>query len=330
MKPVSPPKFPGPSAPKPSLSDSDKGALENLNRRLAVIRDRVRGVAEGLSTGLYLFGPPGSSKTFTIRNTLESLNVPNQYVIGHLTPMGLFDLIAQNDDRILVLDDVSQILGQATSIQILLAALGQPDDKGARVVRYKRRGHEEKVHFSGGIICVSNLELQKSALLQALKSRLHYLCYDPSDEEIAALMRQIAMHGWPQNKPTLTPDECLEVTEYLIAESKRLTSRLDIRNLVDKGFPDFFQHRCGHTETHWKDLVTTTLEEGVRNLRHSSSPIPKSRTNQKEEEYRVIRQILEEFQSPQERLTAWNARTKGKSSRAFYRRCKELGTEHSL
>src|SRR5689334_10322255 len=69
-------------------------ALQKLNRRLAVIRDRVRGVAFRHHPGFYLFGRPGTSKTFTVRTTLSGLGIPYHYHDGHLTPMGLFDLLA--------------------------------------------------------------------------------------------------------------------------------------------------------------------------------------------------------------------------------------------
>lgn len=44
------------------------------------------------------------------------------------------------------------------------------------------------MRFTGGIICVSNLKLHTAPLLQALKSRVHYLGIDPTDEEMAALI----------------------------------------------------------------------------------------------------------------------------------------------
>jgi len=74
--------------------------------------------------------------------------------------MGLFDLLAQYHDRVIVLDDVSEILANRIALQILLAALGnQPNATGVRSVKYRRQGHDETVRFTGGIILISNLEL---------------------------------------------------------------------------------------------------------------------------------------------------------------------------
>ena len=88
---------------------------------------------------------------------------------------------------------MSAILSNAIALQILMAALGnQPNYTGERVVTYGRQGQYTPVRFTGGIIIISNLELHATPLMEALKSRVHYLNYDPTDEQIAALMRAIA------------------------------------------------------------------------------------------------------------------------------------------
>src|SRR5947209_7177931 len=111
---------------------------EDLHQLQAVVRDRVRGVAYGHSTGFYLAGRPGSGKTHVVRRTLEGTDKPYVYHDGHLTPLGLFELLCQQRDRVVVLDDVSSIFSQPVALQILLAALGrQPGAAGGRVVSYR-------------------------------------------------------------------------------------------------------------------------------------------------------------------------------------------------
>lgn len=294
--------------------------LEELNRRQAVIRDRVRGVALGHHTGFYLFGRPGTAKTYTVRKTLEKEGCPCHYHDGHLTPMGLFDLLAEQHDRVIVLDDVAELFQQRIALQILLAALGhQPDETGARVVKYRRQGSDTTIHFTGGIIMISNLELYPGGVLEALKSRVQYLCYNPSDDQIAAMMRSIAAQGWR----TLTLDERLEVTDFLIAEAQRIGCHLDLRLLVDKAFPDYLQYQNGDTETHWKDLIRTTLEERLVELRYAA-PAKGGRKEAKKQEQGLVRELLTQHQTKEDRIAAWQAET-GKSERAFYRRLDEIG-----
>lgn len=95
---------------------SEQTAYESLQLRLKVVTDRVRAVVAGRSNGIYLFGRPGTSKTFTVRSTLEALGAPHEYEAGRLTPIGLFELIAEHPNKILVLDDVSSIFDSSTAV----------------------------------------------------------------------------------------------------------------------------------------------------------------------------------------------------------------------
>jgi len=303
-------------------------ALHELDRRLAVVRDRVRGVALGHHPGFYLFGRPGTSKTYIVRTTLNRLGVPYYYHDGHLTPMGLFDLLAEYHDRVILLDDVSSLFEQRVSLQILLAALGNPpgDSACGRVIKYRRQGRQQIVKFTGGVIGISNLALHPAPLLQALKSRVHYMHYDPTDEQLAALMLTIAAQGWPAERPRLTPAQCREVATFLIDESRRLGSRLDLRLLVDKAFPDYLQHHNGDTEVHWRDLVTATLEEQLVELRYTPALRPIARQERKAFEQQLVQRLLIEHPTTQARLAAWHEHT-GKSARALYRRLREINGE---
>jgi hypothetical protein len=66
---------------------------DELMRQIKIVKDRVRGVVKGTYNGLYLYGRPGTSKSFSICSTLDTLGVKYEYSNGHLTPIGLFDLI---------------------------------------------------------------------------------------------------------------------------------------------------------------------------------------------------------------------------------------------
>ena len=298
------------------------GSLAELQQRLKVIRDRVVGVALRQHTGFYLFGRPGTSKTYTVRTTLDQMGTQYAYHSGHLTDLGLFDLLRENHDRIVLLDDVSSIFKHKVALQILLAALGnQPSDRGVRIVKYKRRGLEETIRFTGGILAISNLELHAEPVMEALKSRVNYLKYDPTAQQIEAMMLEIASKGWTTPVGTMTPDECREVAEFLIAESHRLSVRPDMRNLVDKAFPDYLQCRTKMAETHWKDLIRTTLEEQLVELKHTPELVSRDATKRREQI--IARSISNEYPDRVSRLMKWQEVT-GKSERAFYRRLEEI------
>lgn len=274
--------------------------------------------------GFYVYGRAGTSKTHTVRTTLESIGTKYEYHSGHLTPIGLFELLETHHDRVIVLDDVSSIFKDKVALQILLAALGtQAAGSACRVIKYKRKASDQRIRFTGGIIAISNLELHGDGVLTALKSRVNYLKYDPTDEQMEAMIREVAAKGWTGKGEAMQSQECLQVADFLIAESHRLNIRLDMRNLVDKGYPDFLQHRNGHSETHWKDLIRTTLEEQLVDLQHTAAESG-TREETKRKEQMIAKTLAAEYPDRASRVAKWIELT-GKTQRAMYRRLVEVG-----
>jgi hypothetical protein len=302
------------------IIDSRGTLLAELNRRQAIVRDYVRGVARQYATGLYLFGRPGTAKTYTVTKVLDE-DVREIYVYqrGHLTPMGLFELIAENAEEVIVLDDLGAVLKSDVALQILLSALEHPTARDrSRVVKYRRQGREERAVFQGGIICISNKELHDDELLGAFKSRVHTLNYDPTDAQLGALMLDIADRA----TSPMTAETAREVCHYLIGEMLRLGCPFDLRLLVNKAFPDYQQWKDGETESDWRDLITASIEEHLVAVRHGTET-PVSREAQKAGEHEIIREIVSSHEDREGRVRAWVQWT-GKSERAFYRRLAEL------
>jgi hypothetical protein len=295
-------------------------------RRLAIIRDFVRGVTRQYATGLYLYGRPGTGKTSTVRALIEG-QIKEIYIYqrGQVTPMGLFEIIAANPDNLIVLDDVGAVLKSDVGLQILLSALDRPRSRdGSRVVKYRRRGREHRVDLRGGIICISNRRLHEDEMLDAFKSRVHTLNYNPSDAQLGADMLDFADGGWPGDSttPNISPDTAREVTHYLIQEMLRLSCPFDLRLLFDKAFPTYGQWRDGETESDWRDLITASIEEHLIAVRHAGES-PVARETRREEEHAIVEAIVRDYPSRDERVRAWAERT-GKSERAFYRCLAEL------
>jgi hypothetical protein len=308
------------------IIDNRGALLAEFKGRQGIVRDYVRGVARQYSTGLYLFGRPGTAKTHTVKATLEKeIQELYTYQRGHLTPMGLFELIGEHRDEVIVLDDLTAVLDSDVALQILLSALEHPapgDRTRCRVVKYKRQGHEERVSFRGGIVCISNRELHDDELLGAFKSRVHTLNYDPSDAQLGALMLGIAELGWPNTgRPEISAEEARTVAHFLIGEMLRLGCRFDLRLFVNKALPDYQQWKDDEAESDWRDLVTASIEEHLVSVRHTDER--PSRAERKQDEHALLREILGEHESREERVRAWSERT-GKSERAFYRRLAEM------
>ncbi len=293
---------------------------EELMKQIMIVKDRVRGVVHGHNSGLYLHGRPGTSKTFTVRSTLETLGAGYVFSNGHLTPIGLYDLIAENRDRVIVLDDLSQIFNEPIALQLLLAALGNPHDgSNVRTVKYKTAKGAKEVPFAGGVIGISNLPLDghHHEVLAALRDRAYVINYEPSDEHIIALIHKLSekdVNGVP-------PKKAQTVATFLIAECKARGIHPSVRLYVDKAIPDFKLCEAGQSETHWKDLIVSNLEQQLIELKHPTNDL--SRAEQTEAERRVVLDILKTATTKAERLQAWHGRT-GKSQPTFYRHFKEL------
>ena len=175
-----------------------KDPYSDLMLQLKVVKDRVRGVVSRTSNGFYLHGGPGTSKTYTVCKTLETLAVNYSYSSGHLTAMGLFSLLEQHSHSIIVLDDVSSIFREPKALQILLAALGnRHDETGARPVRYTTANKDLTIQFSGAIICISNLPLDghHNEVMKALIDRVNVINYEPTEEQVISLIEHLAAKG---------------------------------------------------------------------------------------------------------------------------------------
>ncbi len=303
-----------------------KTALEELLNQQTIIKDRIRAVIYKQANGFYLHGRPGSSKTYMVRTILEQFNVPHGYASGHLTPIGFFDLLSENSDRVLVLDDVSSLFNQAIALQLLLAALGTSHDGSrTRKVRHKTAKGDQIVHFSGSIVAISNLPLagHNKQVMEALNDRIYVVNYDPSDEQLLAQIQKIALTG-PRG---VNPKDALMVADFLSKESKALGVRPSIRLFIDKALVDFQLWKVGKTEADWKDLIRSSLEQQATGLRHETRDL--SRADQVDSERRIALSIYLEHEDRQTRLAAWSEKT-GKGQSAFYRRLDELKKDGQL
>jgi len=283
--------------------------VQEFEAKLQLIRDRVGSASGGYKTGVYIVGRPGTSKTFTVRQELEHLDRPWVIKNARMTPMGLFDFLANHPEHVIVLDDITSLFKNEQALQILLAALdGQPGEP--RLVTYKSKDKDERIWFTGSIIAISNIPLRHDPLARALGSRIVMLEHEPIDEEIAAFIRYLASQGYED----MQREECLEVAEFLISETRAMDQRLDLRHLT-KAWQDYQQVKQGDALTSWQDLVRSSLQKQI------TEPV---RLTSKKEDIEVQRQLVSELMEkfPNDRhsqLAEWPH-----SQSLFYLRRKEV------
>jgi hypothetical protein len=302
-----------------NVGSDDARPLATLEQKLQLIRDRTRGVAEGYANGMYLWGEGGTSKSFTVEETLKTIGKPYKLSNSRLTAKGLFELLDEHPDVVHVLEDVETLLGDKNAAGVLRSALwGQEgkDGRQERLVCWHIAGKRREVVFTGGVIMVADCPMDDLPQIRALKTRIPCVRYQATQEEVAALMRKIAAQGHRHGDYWLPPESCLEVAEEVIARSQRVQRNLDLRLLVNTS-KDRLQWENGAAATHWLDLLESRLRERVLPAGKRNG----SRAATKDNELALARGIAR--LPPQERLLAWRRATR-KSQAALYRRLAEL------
>ncbi len=96
---------------------------------------------------------------------------------------------------------------------------------------------------------------------------------------------------------------------------------------MDKAIVDFRLWKSGKSETHWQDLIRSTLQQQTVELTHGVRDL--SRAEAIEAERRIAQSIYLQNDGRKERIAAWVEKT-GKGQSAFYRRIDELKKEGKL
>ena len=312
----------------PDLQRRDRELLAGLERKLQVLRDRVAGVAKGYQAGCVITGRGGTSKSYTIIETLEGLGVPYRLLNTHLTPRGLFDELTLSPSAIHVIEDAEEVLHNRGSLSLLRSATWGSrrgrEGRLERLITWSVHGSHREVTFDGGVILVSNRNLSEMPEAKALTTRIPCVDLPVTDPEIAALMRSAALKGYRIANNFLASEECLAVADYIIDESVRMNRQLDMRLLVN-AFADRLQAEDHDSGCGWQDLVASTLR-GRPSVVGDVESVG-IRQQRKAQELEIARQII--HLPRQERLQEWEEKT-GASQATLYRRLAELGRIDAL
>jgi len=241
---------------KSCLSLEDQRNLDAFEHLLRIIRARVNGVAKRKHVGVYLSGRAGTGKTVTVEDTLRDLKANYQYINCRVSPGGLYEAMKANPEDVFVVDDVTTLYKHPQGLQVLLAALnGRPDEP--RPVTYVLKGEQKEPTFDflGGVIAISNRPLHRDPVADAVASRIRPLEHEPSDEMIAAVMRSQALKGFQD----MSAEQCREVVEYVVEQSRRCEYRLDLRHM-EHGWQDYRLWKDGESfDIHWKELIASGM-----------------------------------------------------------------------
>jgi hypothetical protein len=305
-----------------TLSAADQEALAALDGKLAIVRDRVAQVHRGLQYGFYLWGRGGIAKSHTVESTLAGLGADPRTYNTRLTAPGLFAALRRSPRAVHLIEDVERLASDPDALPLLRAALWcQPGRQ--RVLTWNTSAGREQFTFHGGIILVANRPLGGTPEQDALRTRIPVLRLDATPEEMAALLRSIAIKGFTRGGLRLEPERALEVADFVIAQCQEVGCPLEAR-LFDNACRDFLSWSDNSVATHWQDLVRSSVRQCADGLLHKASP--ESRDERLARERLIALEVCEATSDSQERQRLWHQRT-GKAKTALYERWREARAE---
>ena len=114
----------------------------SINERFNFVSDMVTMLCNGAQPSVVITGPGGLGKSYTVSKTLESngfkdISIMDEtfevgakmpakkfmVVKGHSTPKGLYRLLYENKDGVIVFDDCDSVLKDPVSLNLLKGAL---------------------------------------------------------------------------------------------------------------------------------------------------------------------------------------------------------------
>ena len=120
----------------------------------------------------------------------------------------------------------------------------------------------------------------------------------------------------------MTRDECVEVIEYLIAESGRLGTLLDLR-LMRKSYADYHGSKQGIYLNTWKALIQSEIEQAMIAVKNKEKPISKQEEIKRDRE--VVRQIVKEVPDDRKaQIKMYLERNPNGTERTFDRRKNDI------
>lgn len=228
-------------------ADLERIAYED---QLADLKSLTRLLVKGASNGLFVAGRGGTGKTETVTKTMGELGLTdgNGYFknSGSASPPGIYRLLYQHRDSIILFDDSDTALADQEGRNLLKAAT---DTQKVRKLVWSKMSAKlldpdvitdadieagflpSHFEFTGKVIFVSNLSLNKLDPDKALRTRGYIISIDPTDEELVNFMRKICDDIEVENDGGMTHEHRLEVVDLLAKNKGDLNLRKLVRGL---------------------------------------------------------------------------------------------------
>lgn len=251
-----------------------------------VAEDLVMMVIKKISPACVLISEGGLGKSYLVQTLiLEHCPKNSVYHTGHITPLALYKLLYDNNDKIIVLDDMEELLANDTAIGILKPALWQVKNK--REITWGTTSealgnYPQRFTFNGGIILLLNeIKRENHPLIQALMSRTVSHKIELTFEQKLNIMKQIldSESFYEINEVKLSKPERERLKQDLENNVSLVTKNFNLRTLVKLVmFYSYGKKYCPENPNRYIELhnATNTIDEDKKiiiELRDKSLPI---------------------------------------------------------
>jgi hypothetical protein len=245
--------------------------LIHIQNKFDTLRERVVNFATsetGIFKGLLVTGPAGIGKSVTIEQALKEANQITkkqtyQLIKGKVSPVGFYAALYKNcqKNRIVWFDDVSGILDDETSLEILKAATSRQYEPRritwgkAQSTYFRDNNIPNSFDYQGHLIISTNRNVSPTAQTKKFK------------EHFSAITSRM-----PPTDLTLSKKETYIWTEYLIRERGMLGE-----NCISHkgGFPDqIVKDTLAYLYQHQSELheLTPRIADAIAGARYEWGP----------------------------------------------------------
>ena len=228
----------------------DNKAIEfPINQRFQFVEQIVSMIAKRVTPSVVITGEGGLGKTHTVVNSLKNVGLSDateliansdpgatiarnkNFVVikGFSTAKGLFKLLYENKDSIVVFDDCDSILKDPDALNLLKGAL---DSYDKRFISWNTNSIDDNLprtfQFTGGVVFISNLTQDK--ISQALRSRS--MCIDLSMTTDQKIDRMEHILKEANFLPSVSSIQKFEAFEFLKV-NKDIAKEINLRTLIN-------------------------------------------------------------------------------------------------
>jgi hypothetical protein len=233
---------------------------QEIDNYFKTVKELIKITVKGENNALCLISEGGLGKTYTIFKTLTELELkPNRdfvYISSYVTPLELYHILYNNLDKIIILDDVEQLLDNLTTIGILKSATWNA--VGKRIVNYFTTSEKLKApsefEFKGKIIiCLNKIPEKNKEIIDSLLSRI--ITYNIRFDY------QTKIKIFYELAKALNID--FELVDFIKENSNEATENLNFRTLIQLNYIYSYYKKNGGD---WKSIIKEFLNEKKDNI----------------------------------------------------------------